>query len=158
MGKNVDLSPRKRGQIRVLLANSSMTQTEIAKMLNVSQTVVSRTKKILKIECDDASKRIGHCGRKRISTPREDRLLLTLSRKSRKKSSGQLQIALRAAGVDLSKRTIRRRLVEGGFKAYRPRKKPKLTPVMRKARLQWAKNFANWNVDDWKRVSCIFFH
>jgi len=44
MGKKSDLSPRKIGQIKVLLENSTLNQKEIAKKLNVSAATITVTK------------------------------------------------------------------------------------------------------------------
>ena len=55
MGKRKDLSPRKKGQISVLLEVKGLKQKDIAKRLNVSTQSVSSVKKTLdlgrKIRC-----------------------------------------------------------------------------------------------------------
>ena len=55
-------------------------------------------------------------------------------------------------GVQVSARTVRRRLVESGLRARRPRKKPKLTPAMIKKRYEWARHHKNFTKDDWSKV------
>ena len=41
-------------------------------------------------------------------------------------------------GIVLNRKTINNRLLEQGLRAYRPRKKPRLTQKMKDARYQWA--------------------
>lgn len=48
--------------------------------------------------------------------------------------------------------SIRRRLLNSGYKAYRLRKKPTLTEAIRNKRLQWAKNFQDLTEEDWARA------
>lgn len=79
-------------------------------------------------------------------------ILLNLSRNSRKSASMKLKAALGNQGIDLSTRTIRRRFFEAGNKAYRPKKKPKLTDI-RRQRLTLVKSFKTWIVDAGKRVN-----
>ena len=96
--------------------------------------------------------RIGKCGRKRISSKQDDRALIRLSKSNRKSTSRSLMTEMNLSGVRMSSRTVRRRLFNAGLRAYRPRKKPKLTPAMRRKRFAWAKQFRSWTVTDWERV------
>lgn len=73
MGKNKDISPHKIGQIEVYLSDTTFKQTEIAKKLNVSTQTISAIKKKIKNKEDVSAKRVGNCGRKRVTTPRLDR-------------------------------------------------------------------------------------
>lgn len=152
MGKRSDLSPRKRGQIKVLLENTELSQSDIARKLGVSQQVVSNVKKVLAHGSSGTPKRKGRCGRKRLTSSTDDRALVRLSRNNRKFTSRRLWTEMCLAGVELSARTVRRRLLDAGLRAYRPRKKPKLTAVMMKKRLDWAKQFKDWTTEDWERV------
>jgi hypothetical protein len=61
-------------------------------------------------------------------------------------------VEMNMSGVAMSSSTVRRRLIEADMRAYRPRKKPKLTARMKKNRLVWAKQFVSWTEEDWKRV------
>jgi len=53
----------------------------------------------------------------------------------------------------VSDRTVRRRLVEAGLPARRPRKKPFLTKKQQKARLIWAREHRHWTVEQWDKVT-----
>ncbi|CAK1590972.1 unnamed protein product [Parnassius mnemosyne] len=48
--------------------------------------------------------------------------------------------------------TLRRRWKEQNFSCRRPLKKPKLTPAMRLKRLEFAKKYKHWTVEDWHKV------
>jgi transposase len=152
MGKRSDLSPRKRGQIKVLLENTALSLIEIARKLGVSKQVVSNIKKLIPHGSSGTPKRKGKCGRKRISSSADDRLLGRLSLKNRKMTSRRLAVEMNVSGVAMSSRTVRRRLLEVGLRAYRPRKKPKLTFAMKKKRLNWALQFRRWTKEDWQRI------
>lgn len=67
-GKKKDLSPRKLGQIKVLLQETSMTQKEIAKKLHVSPQSVCVIKKKEENKVPLVSNRAGNCGRKKNNT------------------------------------------------------------------------------------------
>ncbi len=49
-------------------------------------------------------------------------------------------------------RTVYRRLIERGYKRVVPERKPCLTAAMRKKRLQWARRYAHYTVQDWRKV------
>jgi len=59
---------------------------------------------------------------------------------------------LSAAGVNVHSSTIRRRLIERGRIARRPKKKQLLTTVMKKKGLQWAKKLEKWDQQKWRQV------
>ena len=120
----------------------------------VAQSVVSSIKKKMQHGPTGTPQRKRRCGRKRLSSQQDDRALVRLSKANRKMTSRRLMLEMSTAGVQMSSRTVRRRLIEAGLRAYRPRKKPKLTAAMMKRRLSWAKQFANWTEEDWKSVSC----
>lgn len=152
MGKIADLSPRKRGQIQVLLENSDLKQIEIAQRMNVSTSVVSRIKSKLVSGKDLGVKRAGKCGRKRLTTPRMDRKIVRLAQMDRRASCRRLAINLASEGHFLTRRTVNRRLCEAGLKSYRPRMKPRLTKKMIEARRAWAETHSSWTADDWSKV------
>ena len=73
-------------------------------------------------------------------------------RQKSKKTSVDLKRDLSAAGVNVDSSTIRRRLIERGRLARRPKKKQLLTPIMKKKRLQWAKKHKKWGLQKWRQV------
>lgn len=141
MPKTSDLSPRKKGQVHVSLENSDLSQSEIARRLEIHRSSVCRIKKKLEIGDTLNSKRVGRCGRKRATTKRLDRIIVTESLKNRRASCRKLFNWFR-----VSRKTVNRRLLEAGLKSYRPRKKTRLTETMKKARLDWALQHKDWTL------------
>ena len=56
------------------------------------------------------------------------------------------------SGVHVSSPTVRRRLLENGRKARRPKKKQLLTIAMKQKQFNWAKKHKHWSEDDWSHV------
>ena len=89
-------------------------------------------------------------GRKKLTTPRQDRIIIKESLRDRRKTSKQMARELETDfGISLSSRTVRRRLQGSGLKYCRAKKKPLLTAAARRKRLLWAKENRN---RDWGRV------
>ena len=140
MGKKQDLSPPKKGEIKALIQHTNLKSRDIAARLHVSPQSVGRIWKKLdmgvSVKLNDWSK----CGRKGATTTRADRILMDLSRNNRKLSSKQLLTRWKDAVPNMSARTVRRRLLEYGYRACRPARKRTLTPAMQKKRLAWARD------------------
>lgn len=153
MGKSTDTSPRKVREIRTLLIHTSHSQREIATITGVSKSVVNR----IKIKIDENLPleviRNGRCGRKKITTPRGDRKIRDVCLQNRKMSVDHITRLVNEGGINVSKRTVQRRLAEENLIGHRPAKKPRLTQAMKKKRLKWAKEHRNMTVEDWSRVS-----
>ena len=77
--------------------------------------------------------------------------------KDRRTTCKRISSNLAEEGIIISRRTVNRRLLECGLKAYRPRKKTRLTPKMVNARLEWAKQYKHWTEDDWSKVIVYLF-
>lgn len=152
MGKRADLTPRKKAKIEALLKNTDLSHKEIANNLNICRKSVYRIKKKLDYGASLEVKRKGRCGRRRKSTAKDDRQLLLWCKRDRKLNSRQLCGMWNKAGTIVSDSTVRRRLINAGMMARRPRVKPKLTPAMIKKRWTWAVKHKTMSQDDWKRV------
>ena len=92
------------------------------------------------------------CGRKRKTTKRDDLILLRNSKINPRKTSEDLKRDLDKSGVHMSSFTVRRRLLEKGRKARKPKKKQLSTAAMKKKRFNWEKKHKDWYEDDWSRV------
>lgn len=158
MGKASDTSPRKCREIQTLLLHSTHSQRDIATIVGVSKSVVNRTKIKMDQNKTLEAGRVGKCGRKRITTPRTDRKIRDICLENRKKSVACLTTMINDEGIEVSKRTVRRRLAEENLIGRRPIKKPRLTEAMKKKRLQWARQHRNMTVADWSRVSTTFLN
>ncbi|KAL1493928.1 hypothetical protein ABEB36_009608 [Hypothenemus hampei] len=124
MGKSSDTSPRKCREIQTLLLHSTFSQRSIAVRTGVSMSVVNRIK--LKTDRNELleANRLGKCGRKSITTIRTDRKIKNICLQNRKKSVAHLTTMINDEGIDISKRTVRRRLAEENLMGRRPIKKP----------------------------------
>ncbi|HEY6435747.1 MAG TPA: hypothetical protein VIY47_04090 [Ignavibacteriaceae bacterium] len=77
-------------------------------------------------------KREGRCGKKWITSKQDDRALVRHSKSNCEMTSRRLMVEMHASGVHLSSKTVRRRLIDAGLRAYRPRKKPKVMAAFMK--------------------------
>lgn len=150
MPKTRELTIAERSQI-VLLHSQGMSQRKIAKQLKCSlcgvQTTLKRKEETNLLENRPKS------GRKRVSNVRQDRFLIRNSIKDRFKTSKDLRNELQEhCGVDLSARTVRRRLQAAGLHGRKSRKKPLLSKTQIKKRLIFAQKYKNWTIDDWSKV------
>jgi len=139
----MDLTPRKREQIVALSKHAKKSVREIGKELGIHKSTVGRVVKRSNDSDNVTVQRQGRCGRKRKTTARDDQMIMRNSIKDPRKTSVYLKRDLSAAGVSVHSSTIRRRLTERGRISRRPKKKQLLTTVMKKKRLQWAKNIKN---------------
>lgn len=152
MGRRSDISPRKLAEIKTLLLHTSNSQRQIAELTGVSAAMVNKVKAALDQNLTLSPKRKGHCGRKRVTTPRGDRKIRDICVANRKKSAALLTQMINESGVAVSKRTVQRRLAEEGLIGHRPSRKPKLTDAMKKRRLAWAREHRSMTVEDWSKV------
>ena len=148
----MDLTPRKRAKIVALSKHAKKSVREIGKELGIPKSTVGRIVKRSNDNDDVTVKRRGRCGRKRKTTARDDQMIIRNSVKNPRKTSVDLKRDLSDAGVNVDSSTIRRRLIERGRLARRPKKKQLLTPIMKKKRLQWAKKHKKWGLQKWRQV------
>lgn len=153
MGKVKDLSPRKISEIKTLLLNTSHSNRQIASIANVSRASVNRIKIKLDSNLELTSHRKAKCGRKKITTPRDERKIRDICIENRKAPLRALVKKIQDADINISAMTTRRRVKELGFTCRRPAQKPLLTQAMMQKRLQWAKKHRHWTVKDWEKVS-----
>lgn len=121
----------------------------ISQELNVPvRTIYNKIKKYIEF---GSVQNLPRSGRPKKTTIYEDQLILRAAKVD--PFICCRDIASNIGRLDLSPVTIRRRLVKlGCLKCQRASKKPFLSEVNRKIRLQWARDHQNWNRDDWKKV------
>ena len=137
-----------RGQIIGLYQSGSMSHREIAAAVGKDRRTVDRI-----IQRFEERGNTEADGRPRVTSEREDRTIVKLSKAAPRASSRELAEELATDyGVQLDSSTVRRRLLEAGRPAYRPINSPVLTPAMREKRLRWAKDHRHWDIDDWSKV------
>ena len=92
-------------------------------------------------------------GRRRLTTPRQDRYLRVRVGRHRRSTARDLQEDLRrATGVHVSDQTVRNRLHEAGLRSQRPLHAVPLTAAHHAARLQFAQDHRNWQLRHWRPV------
>jgi transposase len=92
-------------------------------------------------------------GRKRVTTQRDDRFLVSTSLRNRTASAVLLRNQLQEVrDVNVSEWTVRRRLRAAGLSCRRMATGPPLQRRHRIARLAFARNHLAWNDEDWSNV------
>ncbi|GFT46758.1 transposable element Tcb2 transposase [Trichonephila clavipes] len=127
------------------------TQAEVARAIGVSQSVISRIWKRF-LETESAGRRPGQ-GRRRATTPNEDRYLVLTARRHRNINATFLQQHLSSAtGTTVSTQTVRNRLHGVGLYACRPLVCFRLTSGHRRDCRERATEYVNWRRNEWSNV------
>lgn len=133
MGRNVHCRPEERVKISTL-REQGKSQREIAKIIGCSKKMVENALKY--------NKKIETRGNKRQTTSQTDRQIARAAKLDPFMTSVQLKRDLQ---LQISARTIRRRLQEAHLHGRVARKVPLLTSKNIKARLQFAHTHVGWN-------------
>ncbi|GFW63390.1 transposable element Tc1 transposase [Trichonephila clavipes] len=121
--------------------------TDVAREFDIAHSVVSRLWKSFKTT-RMCSRRHGG-GHVRSTTPAEDRYIVLSAKRNRRTTAQQgANQFLAASGKQISRKTVARRLREGGLYARRPVVCVPLTRQHRTARLQWCREHPNWTEQD----------
>ncbi|GFW00497.1 transposable element Tcb1 transposase [Trichonephila clavipes] len=92
-------------------------------------------------------------GRRRATTPNEDRSLVLTARRHRNKNAIHLQQHLRSAnGTTVSTQTVRNRTHGVALYARRPMVCVRLTSRNRRDHREWATEHVNWRRNEWSNV------
>lgn len=127
------------------------TMRYVADQLGVHHSTISRMAKRFR-ETGSHSRKYGQ-GRKKVTSARDERFLRQQVLRNRKLTSAELSNELQTIrNVRISAVTVRRRLHEAGLASRKAAITPLLTTAHRIARLRFARNHANWTVDEWKKV------
>lgn len=158
MGRKSDLTPRKCAEIKALLRTKTFSNREVSRQLLVSEASVRRIKKKIEFGEQLLPMRKKRCGRKPIFSRRGERCLKKICLENRFSTTKEIKSKLESYSIQASERTVRRKLIDMQFKAYRPARKPRLTEAMKKKRLQWAKAYQHHDLDFWKSVSICSYN
>lgn len=145
-----DTSMFQRGRV-IGLHEAKKTTKEISETTGINLRTVQRIIKEWKDSGECSSSR-DNCGRKKILSDRDRRSLKRLVKKNRKKSTLQITTMFNAGVKTVSARTMRRELKGLGLNSCTATRKPLVSQMNRRKRLQFAKAHKNWTVEDWKRV------
>ncbi|KFM70818.1 Transposable element Tcb2 transposase, partial [Stegodyphus mimosarum] len=140
-----------KGRI-VGMLESGRSQTEVSRILNVNQSVISRLWQRFQRTGDSVTRR-PVSGRPRVTTPRQDRYLVISARRQRGSTAIALGSALTVAtGIRISRQTVYRRLNHAGLYVRRPTVCISLTSAQKRARLNWSLKHQHWSVGEWANV------
>lgn len=135
----------------IALLQSGMRQCDVARQLNLSRFSVRRVFQRFQ-ETGGYIRRRGS-GRQRCTSERDDRFIVSTSLRNRFSNAVELQQQLRSARrTSVSVSTIRRRLQEKKIAAHRAATGPKLTAQHKRDRLEFAREYVDWTIDQWKAV------
>lgn len=150
-----DWTPKKRA-VAVALRKEGMTYEKIAERLRSSgqkNATKSGVRKLcMRFEARGVVATAKGRGRKKVTSPKDDRMIVRLAIRDRCKSSKAIKLDLESAGIVVSAPTIRRILVRAGLRARKRLQKPLLNPEQRRKRVVWARDHLGWTPDDWRQV------
>lgn len=132
------------------MLDGGMRQSDVAVHFNISQSVVSRLLKRFR-ETGSESRRPGQ-GRKRKTTRAQDHFIALSARRNPSTTSVLIRQQLEnATGINITAKTVRRRLAEVNLVCRRPMRGPSLTNEHKRRRLQWAIEHQYWEAQ-WNNV------
>lgn len=135
----------------VFLSEQGRSQSQVAHELGLSKSAVQRLLKRYR-ETHSFDRRPGS-GKKRCTTPRDDRSIVLNCLQDRTLNAKQLNQELeRTRGVNVSSDTVRRRLKEVGIQPKRAATGPKLSREHKEKRLRFAREHADWTPEQWGSV------
>jgi transposase len=88
-------------------------------------------------------------GRKRKTTAEQDEAIMDEAKSTKFTTPRRIR---RKLGLDVSSRTIDRRLIEHGLFGRVARHKKKFSDAEKRKRLSFAEGYKNWTADDWMKV------
>ncbi|GFU63514.1 transposable element Tcb2 transposase [Trichonephila clavipes] len=139
-----------KGRI-VGMLKSSRSQTEVSRILNVDQSMISRLWQ--RFQRAENVTREPVSGRPRVTTPRQDRYLVISARHQMGSTARELGSALTVAtGIRISRQTVYRRLNYASLHARRPAVCIPLTSAHKLACLNWSLKHRHWSVGEGTNV------
>lgn len=141
---------QKRVQI-VTLKEAGLSVNQIAKKTSTDRRTVQRVcKRVAKI---GYYKDMPRSGRPSKLSARDKRVVTRLLNNGSAKNATDIKKKLKTDyNIDVHRDTVANTLRSLGYVARIKQKKPSLTLQHKKKRLEWAKKFRTWTVDEWKNV------
>ncbi len=140
----------KSSQLQSWSALAGSVTREMAKTLGVAKTTVWNILK--KKERTGELSNTKRPGRPRKTTVVDDRIILSLVKKTPFTTVGQIKNTLQEVGVCVSKSTIKRRLHQSEYRGFTTRCKPLVSLKNRKARLEFAKRHLKKPSQFWNNI------
>ncbi|GFV84562.1 HTH_Tnp_Tc3_2 domain-containing protein [Trichonephila clavipes] len=121
----MDITPRKRDKIIVLNEHTSMTVRDIAMVVGVGKSSVSRILRTFQDSLSSSPKREEKCGLRRKNTPRTDKILIRNSKINQSKRSTDLWRYLLDYDVEreVNTSTVQKRVLEVRAVGHQEREK-----------------------------------
>ena len=138
-----------RRNLTIGMSDTGMSSRHIAVQFNVNHTVIGRL--IQRYHQTGTENDRPRSGRPRLTSPREDRLLIRRAKRSPFTSAAKLRDHWPPGGR-VSVRTVIRRLHNPHLRSRRPVKCPYVSPHHLQARLQWANDHLRWNIRNWQNI------
>lgn len=152
MGRVKDIKNEKKIEISTLIKLKEYSFREIARKTGVSCQTVARIAKKLDEGVSPRANKRRNCRSARMTSAREDRKIISTALRNRKAPLQVLNNMLKAEAVNISSRTLRRRLYEENLKCHRPTKRPFLNAAMKKKRSMWARLMQDKGQEYWQKV------
>lgn len=144
------LTPADVGRI-VALIEDGRSKSYVARTLRIPRSTV-RDAWNRYLQTGIFTRRQGS-GRRRMTTEADDHFVTISSLRDRRSTAVCLKNDLQMIRhVNVSERTIRRRLAEDGLRSRRPTICPRLLPRHRQHRLRFARSHSDWTLEQWGNV------
>ena len=140
------LSDMDKGSI-LAYVDEGRTVRYIAGKIGWGKTAVAKFIKKYR-ETGEAHRKKGS-GRPRKTSKRTDRAIVRMMLPNRRISTREI---IQDLGLDVTQRTVRRRLNDKGYKGIFERKKNFVNLKNRRKRVAWAKSHKDWTYQDWLKV------
>lgn len=134
-----------RDEIIQLREVERLTERQIARQLELPHSVVHYWLAKEEVPSQSSPTR----GRPRVTTPTLDQALIFQSTQNPFNTAMDIRNDL---APNISVDTVRNRLKEGGLKCRIPARKPFLRDIHLSLRLQFARDYFTWGVEEWERV------
>lgn len=130
---------------------NGMSKTQLARQFCLSESAIRGV--IQRYRVRGGVEKRKSTGRPKLTTKREDMLIIRMSKDDPRLNSVDIHREISTFnGIQISSKTVQRRLVSAGLNGRRPAKKPLISTKNRKARIDFAKRHLNWSIEDWKKV------
>ena len=144
-------TPENRAAMVALVRHGEKSRADVARMFHVSWDTVNRA--LNRSNKTGSNKDRKRSGRPMVTTARTDNYIRLLALKNRKLTAPEIRLQLQVDNSKLpSLTTVKTRLLSFGLQGRVARRKPLLRPENVKKRLQWAKRYLSFSLDDWSKV------
>lgn len=150
MGKRKDITVEVKNLV-IEAVNKNISYKQVSRLYGVSKSEVGNIVKRFRETGSVENKK--RTGRKKVTSEKDDRILIRMSKKDPRKNAVELNAILRAKySIKCSVDTIKRRLRHANLFGRRPSKKPLISMKNRIARIRFAKEHLHWTTKEWSKV------